>query len=87
MMIILMVCGCLYVYERLTKHDSLTSGDDVIGVYAGDAQILLLQQRIIYQNREVNVLLYDFSAAGSSVTSAVHGRFLDRIYTNKKELR
>lgn len=36
MMIILMVCGCLYVYERLTKHDSLTSGDDVIGVYAGD---------------------------------------------------
>lgn len=32
-MIVLMVCGCLYIYERFSKHNSVT------GVYAGDGTL------------------------------------------------
>lgn len=35
-MIILMVCGCLYIYDKFTEHDQYTNEDDEIDIYAGD---------------------------------------------------
>lgn len=35
-MIILMVCGCLYIHDKFTKHDRFTNEADTIDIYADD---------------------------------------------------